>query len=63
MECILFECSDALSFFPCNENRSFIKKFYINIGNYINQAYVDFRSHGAIEDKQVRLIDANKYSH
>lgn len=55
MEYILFERTGALSFFPYNENRSFIKKSYINIGDYINQTYVDFRSHGTIEDKQVRL--------
>lgn len=59
MECILFG-TDELSFFPCNKNRSFIKKSYINIGGYINQAYVDFRSYEAIMDKQVRPFDVNK---
>lgn len=60
MKCILFECTDALSFFLCNENRSFIKKLYNNIGDYINQGYINFRSHEAIEAKPVRLIDVNK---
>lgn len=60
MKCILFECTDALSFFLRNENRSFVKKLYNNIGDYINQGYVDFRPHEAIEVKPVRLIDVNK---